>query len=997
MLKRIVVFVVVFFTGITLFTTLKGQQPMWTLDPFGKEKKPEQFENRKLGSEKTAEKKFTVPRHFLQNNITHYNYYFNANNKVNTVVERAKMGSTDDFSQLLPFYNYTLDNTASQKGDLDSVIYTSTAGILLHDLRNDWIDNMYLLIGKAYFYRKDFDSAAMTFQFINYNLFPRKKNEEDSRIVGTNDAATSSIISIANKEKRNFIQRLVTLPPSRNDALIWLSRTFIEQNEMGEAAALLSTLQQDPNLPKRLRNDLAEVTSYWYFKQQSYDSAAVHLEKALTNADTKQDKSRWEFLLAQLYEMGGQFDKASAYYGKASKHTVDPILDINAQLNEAKMFKTTGDVKELNKSIDNLLRMARKDKFDTYRDIIYYSAGQLALQKPDTSNAVLYFNKSLKYNEGNINFKNRSFLQLGDIAYTRRQYRLASSYYDSLQLGNDSLFNLRIKDVQSRKAALSKIVEQINNIEREDSLQRIAGMPPTERESFVKRIAKQLRKERGLKEDNTQDNNNGNASTPFNNNAAPADLFGNNTNKGEWYFYNTAAKSKGFTEFRNRWGNRTNIDNWRRKTALDPNANNANIGGKGDPKNNPVNNTAAPVNPANEISYETLMGNLPLTPEKLGISTEIIASSLLQLAKLYQTELEDYNQAIITYQEYLRRFPSLLVDGEVYLGLYFSYTKTGDKVKADFYKSLVNQMFPNSKSAQLLNNPGALDPKGKNPEATKVYENIYTLFIEGKFDQAVNEKKNADAKYGINYWTPQLLYIEALYNVRQRNDSLAIAGLNTIIQNNPASPLKDKAATMIDVLKRRAEIEKYLTELQVTRMEDDKIVIVDTTSNIVVPAPPKSKPVVTAPPPSKPVVTIPADTIKKVVPPLTNGQFTMSLTSPHYVLMILDKVDPVYVNEARNAFARYNKEQYYGQPISITKDAIDAERNILVITSFPDADAAMKYYDKIRKDAKSEVSWLPANKYSFLIITDENLQLLKTNKKLADYKTLLNTQYPNRF
>ena len=43
------------------------------------------------------------------------------------------------------------------------------------------------------------------------------------------------------------------------------------------------------------------------------------------------------------------------------------------------------------------------------------------------------------------------------------------------------------------------------------------------------------------------------------------------------------------------------------------------------------------------------------------------------------------------------------------------------------------------------------------------------------------------------------------------------------------------------------------------------------------------------------------------------------------------------------------------------------------------------------------MSWLPANKYSFLIITDQNLQLLKANKDITVYKNLLNSQYPNRF
>ena len=76
------------------------------------------------------------------------------------------------------------------------------------------------------------------------------------------------------------------------------------------------------------------------------------LEKALCTADNKQDQSRWEFLLAQLYEMNGNFDKASSYYDKASKHTVDPLMDIHARLNDAKMLRTTGNPKELDKAIE---------------------------------------------------------------------------------------------------------------------------------------------------------------------------------------------------------------------------------------------------------------------------------------------------------------------------------------------------------------------------------------------------------------------------------------------------------------------------------------------------------------------------------------------------------------------------------------------------------------------------------------------------------------------
>ena len=986
MLKRTIACIGVFFVTLASVNIVSAQ-PTWTLNPFGKEKKPQKFEERKLGSEKTADKKFTLPRHFLQNTITHYNYYFNANNKVNNVVERAKISFKDDYTRLLSFYPYMLENTAGQKTDLDSVIYTCTAGILIHDLRNDWIDNMYLLIGKAYFFRKEFDSAAMTFQFINYNLFPRKKNEDDDRVVGTNSSASGSHISIANPEKRNFVQKIVSLPPSRNDALIWLTRTLIEQNDFGEAGGLINTLQNDPNLPKRLRNDLEEVNSYWFYKQAGYDSVASHLEKALSNADTKQDRSRWEFLLAQLFEMSHQYDKASAYYLKAAKHTVDPLMDIYASLNEAKMMKGSVSPKELDKSIGNLVKMAKKDKFETFRDIVYFSAGQLSLQKPDTNSAINYFRKSLKYNETNTLFKNKAFLQLADVAYAQKKYRLAASLYDSLQL-SDTTLKERSAQIESRKSALTKLVAAITKIETEDSLQRIAAMPAADREAFLKKLLKKLRKEQGLKDDGSIDIND---NFSFNsNNKPPADLFASSNTKGEWYFYNSSLKSKGFNDFKSKWGNRSNTDNWRRKASSElagnPKNNNIPPGDIKDTKKNNKTNTKN--NPSEnglpeDLTFETLAKNLPLTAEKLKESNEILASGLLELADTYKNELEEFELAVNTYEEYLKRFPSRLKDGEIYLGLYYCYTKMGDNNRAAYYKNLLNTKFRDSKSTLLLNSRGVFSPKTKNPEATKLYEDIYNLFIEGDFNKAIIEKKKADSLYGINYWTPQLLYIEALYNVRQHNDSVAIVGLQNLIAANPASPLKEKAATMIAVLKRRSEIETYLTNLQIIR---------DTGTKIIVPA---DNHVVNI----KPQTNSPLgkDSIKKLIPVLTNGAYTMTLNAPHLLLMILEKVDPVYVNEAKNAFNRYNNENFYGQSLNISKDNLDADHNLLVISSFADAATAMQYYEKIKKAAGSEISWLPANKYFFVIISNENLQILKSKNNINEYKKLLNMQYPNRF
>ncbi len=1011
MISRVVKSLFIISLSLFLLPAVHAQLGKITIDL--EKDKPEKFKTKVLKSEKTGQKKFTLPRRFVQNTVSHYNYYFNANNKINEVIERARIANKDDYSKLLPFYGYSLDNTASQSSELDSVIYKATAGILLHDLRSDWVDNLYLLIGKAYYLRKDFDSASMTFQFINYNLFPRKKkNEDDQLIVGSNDNGANSAISISSKENRNIIDKAFTRPPSRNDALVWQVRTLIEINEYSEAAGLISTLQNDPVFPGRLDPALEEMSAYWFYTQQMYDSTLIHLENSLSHVEDMQDKARREYLLAQLYEITNHQDTAAEYYDKAIKHTTDPLMDIYANLNKAKMLKSN-DPAEIDRSIATLLRLSKKDKYETYRDIIFFSAAELAMTKPDTSGAVFLFKKSTFYNQENISFKNRAFLNLAEISYKQKNYKDAYAFYDSLQLADTTLGNL--EEIQKRRNALAEIVDKINIIEREDSLQLIAAMTPANRDAFLKKLSKKLQKETGLKDEDLAYGNS--ASDFFNTKNASADLFNSTNTKGDWYFYNNSVKAKGYNEFKRVWGKRQNVDNWRRISSGGLIGNNSNVANpntfaspdgdstdtglginqNGDPDAMSL-KTPAPVPVQQDISVEGLLANVPVTKQQLDISNTKISTSLFELGKNYQTLLEDYDAAVETYERSLQRFPDSLYNGELYLNLSYCYRKLGNLQKADYYKNLLLNKFDKSKYARLVTHPEAMEPSKKDPSATKRYEEIYNLFIEGNFEAAIKEKEQADSLYGASYWSPQLLYIESVYYIRKKDDSTAIKILEQITTQYPGSSLNEKATTMIDVLKRRSSIENYLTNLTVERAKEDSQIIVYDDPTIMKNAQPgisnnnniqKDNSVII---PGKVVIDS-----SKLRPPVSNATFTFDPLTPQNVIMVLNKVDPVYSSEAKNAFSRYNREKFSSLGIAITKDTLDKDRTLLVFAQFLSADEAIKYRDRLKKDAPAEISWLPAEKYSFYIISGTNLDLLKQNKNLQSYIDLLNTKYPGKF
>ena len=175
-------------------------------------KKPQEYEERVLRSEKSDKGKFGLPKRFIQNTVTHYNYYFNANNKLNEVLDRAKTAFVDDYTKLLPFYNYSLDATVQDSIQLDSITYNSSTGIALHDLRNDWVDNLYLLWGASYYLQKKFDSAYLMFQFINYAFAPKEKDGYYRTIGSKMDG--NSAYSISTKEKKSLPRKIFSEPPS---------------------------------------------------------------------------------------------------------------------------------------------------------------------------------------------------------------------------------------------------------------------------------------------------------------------------------------------------------------------------------------------------------------------------------------------------------------------------------------------------------------------------------------------------------------------------------------------------------------------------------------------------------------------------------------------------------------------------------------------------------------------------------------------------------------
>jgi hypothetical protein len=118
----------------------------------------------------------------------------------------------------------------------------------------------------------------------------------------------------------------------------------------------------------------------------------------------------------------------------------------------------------------------------------------------------------------------------------------------------------------------------------------------------------------------------------------------------------------------------------------------------------------------------------------------------------------------------------------------------------------------------------------------------------------------------------------------------------------------------------------------------------------------------------------------------------------HYAVVVLNKVDPIFVSEAKNAFERYNKESYNKQSLDVQILNLTADTRLLLISGLPTAAAATDYVQKVKELAATEIiPWLTGNKYTFSVITAPNLEILKTRQDMGAYQRFLEQHLPGKF
>ncbi len=944
---------------------------------------PQEIE-KPLPYERLLNTKYTLGRRAYQNTVSQFNFLFNAEEELNENILKARNEYVDDYTTLISFYDYDLSVIA--KNSIDSIIYRCNANIVLHDLRSNWVDDAYLLLAKAYLFHKDFDTAGSILQFINYS-FDDKEDGMDLPI-GSNLRNTKGKFSIATAENNRFFENLNV----RNESMIWQARNYIEKEEWNEGISLLQLLEADAIFPKRLYPFLNEQLAYGYYQMEMYDKAAAALEKGINNAPDDAAKTRWYYLIGQLWQKADSWDKAYPWFKKANQNAVNPIVSVYA-----KISMISYDAKNANNAWEELAysleKMTKRDKYKPYADIIYFEMAKIAIQNNAYTKANDWLIQSIKKNRSNLKQKQKAFELLGDINYSNNHFSIATLAYDSVSIVLKT--NPNYETIQARKKWLSTISANEKILEAQDTLQYIYQLNPSNQEAYFNVWQKRTKIENESLKDIFLDkinSTNYSVETPTRNNFSSID-----NNSSNFYFDNKSVIVQGKQNFAQKWGQRPNVDSWRRKTSLmnapsslsnqdAPSTGFQNNTSKDSLQNRSLSKDENGNAKANEKGngYEMITDGSSYTKSKQDWNKAALIS-----AQIFLLELNDFERAYPLYVKVISNNIDAAITERALLDLASHYLHENLNEKSDSIIKIIEDRYP--KGFYVTKKKESSLKKKRDADLLNDYKEAYFLSQIGNWESltALSNQLNADLRR--TKWYTPFKFIQVKMYAQQRMDTAAIVLLDSIILQNTNEKIRDRAKNILEELKNRNKTESYLTNLNLSKELLDTSALVNTaatqienSSNVKEAPKMSSSPKTSAEKTASEKTSIDLSSKAAIIAPLL---FTNDSSEQYYIAFATQKVTAAFVKEMQTAFNYLNNDEFIKQKLNVTYVQFNESSYIVWIGPFVNNLDAKTYMNKVKPRLSTEIiSFVPTKQYEIYLLSKSNILLIKDEADLKQYQ-----------
>lgn len=679
---------------------------------------------------------------------TEYNVLYNGNLALEKGLQELKVTYKDNFWEVLPVERTSDIEEVVLPGQTKSKNFEraeekAVKAIQKHSMniagteKNPQMDEAYLLLAKARYYENRFIPAL---EALNYILY---KYPLSDRIY---------------------------------HAKVWREKVNIRLDNEDLAIKNLKLLLKDKKIQGQDLADANAMLAQAYINLKVNDTAISALKVAKEATNNNEEKARYTFILGQLYEEMNFKDSAYAEFEeviqmnrKAPRRYV-----IQSHAKQAQYFNySKGDTLVFLKTFNTLLEDRENRPF---LDVLNHQMGLFYDKSNNNLQSKKYYNKSIKANSNDRYLIASNYRNLGEIFFKEAKYKVAGKYYDS------TLVNLKertreYRKIKKKKDNLEDVIKYELIAQQNDSILNVVSMNEVDRVAFYKDYISKLKNEDELKakkeaekakkEANILANNNSNSGlinpntkgkeikivNPNGDSMMPPGMMDDNSS---FYFYNPVAVEFGKKDFQKRWGNRMLKDNWRWSSDK-VNNNNTNDDDQKDVDKNKVSDSiSSDLKP--EYTVEFYLNKIPTDRKLIDSLAKDRNFAYYQLGLIYKEKYKEYELAASRLEQLLKNTPEERLVLPAMYNLYKIYQQISPIKAADMKQQILSQ-YPDSRYAQILNNPEVEITDNDNPEI--VFNTLYKKFENNQLREVFEEVDEAIFKFAGEESLPKFEMLKA--------------------------------------------------------------------------------------------------------------------------------------------------------------------------------------------------------------------------------------------
>lgn len=759
---------------------------------------------------------------FYHNTTAYYNGYFNAREIIKVSHKEYSRNVPEDFTLLIPVNRYpNEEESKSFFPEMNRAIDKTSTVISKHAMPNvkkgrdakeeygKWMDENWLVMGISYFYKREYEEAIEKFKYI-VKMYPKDKSKYYAKLwlaktyieMGDFPEALKYINEIeVEKQAKEIKEVKQKKTEERRKKYKKRRRKKVNRRSSIKRTKKREEVEEERSFlvkfPEKMNADYFATQADFHLRRNEFNQAVELLDSAIHYEKSKKLRVRYHFIQAQLNQELGNLPEASVKYSYVIKKSSSYQLVFYSKINRALVAssKDRGALKE------ELMDLAKDEKYIEFRDQIYYALADLELQEYNKEQGIVYLEKSAASPPSNQKQKAKTFKRLADVYFEDKEYVFAQKYYDSTLLELDSK-NVLFGEIKERNESLTRLVSYINTIALKDSMLAIGSLDEKQRRDRIEEIlykekAKRLEEER-LKNSNVG----GNEPAPV---LQPTAL----GERGSFWIYNDKIKASGLKSFRSVWGNISLEDNWRRSNKSQSNVEEI------------VNINNSPVVSDEEI--EEFLKQVPVKESEVTAAAISILNANYLSGLIYTNILGNESEAIKSFKDNKKRFhPNPKITPSLYQ-LYIIYQNLNQRDDEISVKNFILENYPKSKEAKIILDPDYISKQQEGKDVyQKKYEEVYNLVEIKSYQPSLDKIEALLNEEDENLYQCQLLYLKAkVLSDLDRKEELDTT-LQTLVDNCPNTPLGEIAEKALGKL--RNERIKKEDNQEVVFVKDEKSV-----------------------------------------------------------------------------------------------------------------------------------------------------------------------------